>query len=237
MQKKKKLIIGLSVLGSLAIATAVVSGAVCTSINQKQSSSDVSNFSQSPSINSTSTANASATTINNSVRGDNSTRRTPNGKIAVMNATTPTKVNTTPSALFPSQVAYSSFNYTFTTNVNGSSTSYTFSYLPTSSSTCTLLGFPMGSKDNPTNIVIPATVVNGNNFYAVTAIASGAFYGQNLTSVTFNQGLLTIGSLAFANNDLTSLTFPSSLTSIGNKAFISNPFPHAYAVHVPLNAT
>ncbi|MBP5783585.1 leucine-rich repeat protein, partial [bacterium] len=85
--------------------------------------------------------------------------------------------------------------------------------------------------------VIPATVVNGNNFYAVTAIASGAFYGQNLTSVTFNQGLLTIGSLAFANNNLTSLTFPSSLTSIGNKAFISNPFPHAYAVHVPINAT
>ena len=234
MQKKKKLIIGLSVLGSLAIATAVVSGAVCTSINQKQSVSSNTNEVSSATNNPTSIS--SATTIKNKVNS-NVTRRTPNGKIAVMNATTSAKSNHTPSALFPSQVSYSSFNYTSTATVNGSAVSYTFSYLPTSQSTCTLLGFPVGLKSNPTSIVIPATVVNGNNFYAVTAIASGAFYGQNLTSVTFNQGLLTIGSLAFANNNLTSLTFPSSLTSIGNKAFISNPFPHAYAVHVPINAT
>ena len=236
MQKKKKWVIGLSVFGALAIATAVVSGAVCTSINQKQSTNPISNTNEVSSVTNNPTSMSSATTIKNRANG-NVTRRTPNGKIAVMNATSAAKTNVIPSALFPSQVNYSSFNYTFTTNVNGSSTSYTFSYLPTSSATCTLLGFPVGSKNDPTNIVIPATVINGNNFYAVTSIASGAFYGQNLTSVTFNQGLLTIGSLAFANNNLTSLTFPSSLTSIGNKAFISNPFPHAYAVHVPLNAT
>ena len=101
--------------------------------------------------------------------------------------------------------------------------------------TVSLLGFS-GKVINP-NLVIPNTVVNGNNFYAVVNVGSGAFYGQNLTSVTFNANLQTIGTLAFANNNLTSLNFPSNLQAIGDKAFISNQFPHAYAVHLPSNTT
>lgn len=64
-----------------------------------------------------------------------------------------------------------------------------------------------------------------------------AFYDQGLSSVPFNNNLLTIEALAFANNNLTSLKFPNSLTSIGDKAFISNQFPHAYAVYFPINCS
>ena len=99
----------------------------------------------------------------------------------------------------------------------------------------TLLGF--SKKVVNTSLIIPNTVINGNNFYAVTNIAAGAFYGQNLTSVTFDANLLSIGTLAFANNNLTKLTFPAHLQSIGDKAFISNQFPHAYAVYLPNNTT
>ena len=101
--------------------------------------------------------------------------------------------------------------------------------------TVSVLGF--SGKEQSANLIIPSTVINGNTFYAVTSIASGAFYGQQLNSVTFNNNLLSIGALAFANNNLSSLSFPSSLQSIGDKAFIGNQFPHAYAVYLPNNTT
>ena len=108
-----------------------------------------------------------------------------------------------------------------------------FSVNSTNENTATVLGFSV--KVVSTALVIPNTVVNGNNFYAVTSIGAGAFYGQNLTSITFNANLQTIGTLAFADNNLTSLDLPSGLQSIGEKAFISNQFPHAYAVNLGPN--
>ena len=58
----------------------------------------------------------------------------------------------------------------------------------------------------------------------VTRIGSYAFYGNKLTSVTFESpsSLKSIGKLAFGKNKLTSVTIPSSVTSIGNKAFYNN---------------
>ena len=95
------------------------------------------------------------------------------------------------------------------------------------------------------DINIPAAVTNGGISYDVIAIGSRAFYNSqrlltvtlpgtiktiegdyafaeclNLTSLTLNDGLETIGANAFNNCQyLTDLNFPSTITSIGGQAF------------------
>lgn len=57
-------------------------------------------------------------------------------------------------------------------------------------------------------------------FTAVTSIADDAFNGSTLSSVTFPEGLLTIGSHAFANcNSLKTVTIPAAVKEIGDGAF------------------
>lgn len=64
-----------------------------------------------------------------------------------------------------------------------------------------------------------------NNVYkfadSVTSIGTNSFSGNNLNSLVFGNGLLSIGPLAFYQNvDLTgNIIFPSSLQSIGQAAF------------------
>lgn len=64
-----------------------------------------------------------------------------------------------------------------------------------------------------TTAVIPSTT---------RAIAQYALSGSNLESVTFNDGLTSIGDASFQYNQLTSLALPSSVTYIGCAAFYGN---------------
>ncbi len=73
------------------------------------------------------------------------------------------------------------------------------------------------------DVVIPATVKDGENTYNVTSIGDHAFSScERLTDVTFeaNSQLASIGAYAFSwCISLTSVTIPSSVTSIGDRAF------------------
>ena len=51
--------------------------------------------------------------------------------------------------------------------------------------------------------------------------SSRAPWGTDITSVTIEEGVTTIGDYAFYNCDLTSVTIPDSVTSIGDRAFAS----------------
>lgn len=72
-----------------------------------------------------------------------------------------------------------------------------------------------------TDIVIPATVTNGNNTYTVTKIADNGFHQVNgLQKVTIPNTVITIGDNAFSNNgSLTVVNMGNNVESIGNCAF------------------
>lgn len=98
----------------------------------------------------------------------------------------------------------------------------------------TVVGFSsIVSKE--TNLVIPGLVSNNNQNYVVTNIASGAFYCQGLTSVSFPQTIQAIGADAFADNCLTELNLPNNLGFIGNNAFSNNWFKYGTVVYLPSN--
>ena len=180
------------------------------------------------------TKNANDSATNNSTfnnQNNNLNNNFPSNNATISNITNANKLPyyTLDSATIPSAT-----NNTFTYQCSNGN-NLLFSVNTNNVNTVTLLGF--SGKVVCTNLIIPNTVVNANNFYAVTNIASGAFYGQNLTSVTFNNSLLSIGTLAFANSILPSLNLPNDLQSIGDKAFLSNQFPHAYTVYLPFNCT
>ncbi len=64
-----------------------------------------------------------------------------------------------------------------------------------------------------TSVVVPSSV---------TAIGASAFQGNPINSLSFSEGLLTIGDYAFESMGGTSrvnITIPNSVTSIGNRAF------------------
>ncbi len=71
------------------------------------------------------------------------------------------------------------------------------------------------------NVVIPETVTNNSNTYAVAAIGDHAFaYCYHLTSVTLPNSVTSIGDGAFDScENLTSVTLPNSVTTIGDWAF------------------
>lgn len=72
----------------------------------------------------------------------------------------------------------------------------------------TLLLYPKGKGDN---YDIPVSV---------NAIGDYAFYGTNLTSVTFSKSIVSIGAYAFADcSDLSELNLPEDLEIIGDDAF------------------
>ena len=73
------------------------------------------------------------------------------------------------------------------------------------------------------DITIPASVTDGTNTYAVTAIEKMAFYNCSaLTSVAIPNGVTTIGNNTFRLcSALTSVTLPNSVTSIEDGTFSS----------------
>ncbi|WP_310964134.1 leucine-rich repeat protein [Nocardioides terrisoli] len=71
-------------------------------------------------------------------------------------------------------------------------------------------------------VAIPATITCGTQSYSVTTIATEAFYGDQLTSVTIPDTVTTIEYGAFASNQLTSVTIPDSVTTIAFSAFAYN---------------
>ncbi|WP_415355645.1 leucine-rich repeat domain-containing protein [Halioglobus sp. Uisw_031] len=79
------------------------------------------------------------------------------------------------------------------------------------------------SGNTDTDIVIPATVLDGTTTYSVTTIGDSAFYQKALTSVTIPDSVTTIGDDAFRNNyTLTSVIIGNSVTTIGIEAFAGN---------------
>ena len=70
------------------------------------------------------------------------------------------------------------------------------------------------------DIVIPATVTNGETEYSVTRIGNNAFKWCSLNSVSLPEGLQSIGEFAFTSCGIIgSLTIPSTVTDIGEYAF------------------
>ncbi|MCF7923626.1 MAG: leucine-rich repeat protein [Candidatus Izimaplasma sp.] len=68
------------------------------------------------------------------------------------------------------------------------------------------------------DIQIPMWIEN----YPVTTIGVGAFYFNDLTSVTIPDSIKTIGEFSFAGNSLTSFTIPDGVIVIDEAAFYSN---------------
>lgn len=68
------------------------------------------------------------------------------------------------------------------------------------------------------DIVVPATVTNGDNEYAVTTIDNTAFKGnKNITSVAISNGVTTLANGTFSGcSALKGLTIPGSVASIPN---------------------
>ena len=76
--------------------------------------------------------------------------------------------------------------------------------------------------DKPTGeLVIPASVNDGETNYTVNSIGDGAFvFCYDLTSVTIPASVKSIGDAAFGNcTSLSSFTIPDGVTSIGKSAF------------------
>ena len=249
MKKTKKIFLGLC--AGLGISSLIAVGCGLAFSNANITNQTINNANTANLVNQNKNnilpknANDSTTnksTLNNpnaptsSKNSSNSQNNNLNNNFPSNNATIPniTNANKLPYYTLDSATIASATNNTFTYQCSNGN-NLLFSVNTNNVNTVTLLGF--GGKVVSTNLIIPNTVVNANNFYAVTNIAGGAFYGQQLTSVTFNSNLLSIGTLAFANNNLTSLSLPPNLQSIGDQAFISNSFPHAYAVYLPNNVS
>lgn len=80
------------------------------------------------------------------------------------------------------------------------------------------------SQTNPSSykgdITIPATVDYGGQTYKVTAVGDSAFSYSTITSITFSEGLNTIGSNSFARcKSIKTVVLPNSVTQTGGDAF------------------
>ena len=80
----------------------------------------------------------------------------------------------------------------------------------------------VGPAKSMTEATILAKVSLDNKMYAVKAIGIGAFEGQNLTKVTFRDGIEIIADKAFYKNNIQELVLPESVKSIGDYAFAEN---------------
>ena len=88
-----------------------------------------------------------------------------------------------------------------------------FTYHRQSDGNVEITGYSGGSSVN-----IPSSI----NGYAVTSIATGAFFGKGITSITIPNTVRSIGGCAFAGNcgdGSLSVSIPSSVTYIGGGAF------------------
>ena len=80
----------------------------------------------------------------------------------------------------------------------------------------------VGPAKSMTEATILAKVSLDNKMYAVKAIGIGAFEGQNLTKVTFRDGIEIIADKAFYQNNIQELVLPEAVKSIGDYAFAEN---------------
>ena len=97
---------------------------------------------------------------------------------------------------------------------NAETPSQYFIFVPTSK---TIIGYT-SSIDAPKDVVIPRQI----NGVDVEHIGERAFAGQQLTSITLHDGILTIADEAFRHNSITDIQIPDSVTSIGSSAFEEN---------------
>ncbi|MBR3372410.1 MAG: leucine-rich repeat domain-containing protein [Bacteroidaceae bacterium] len=73
-----------------------------------------------------------------------------------------------------------------------------------------------GTNSYTGDIVIPATINVSGTDYDVTKVGDQAFRYSTVTSITMNEGLVSIGTSAFNNmTEVTELTFPNSFTTVG----------------------
>ena len=88
-----------------------------------------------------------------------------------------------------------------------------------------ILSIPSGGGGGgPFNALVEGSIeeVTAQDLSGITSIRDYAFQGcSTLSSVTFPNGLESIGSYAFAYTILNSVSFPASLTSVGESAFSS----------------
>lgn len=76
------------------------------------------------------------------------------------------------------------------------------------------------TKANLTVVDIPETVTDGETTYPVTAIASKAFKGSSITSITIPSSVVSVGSEAFYQcTSLTTAVFEGADTTLGDKLF------------------
>ena len=73
-----------------------------------------------------------------------------------------------------------------------------------------------GTNSYTGDIVIPATINVSGTDYDVTKVGDQAFRYSTVTSITMNEGLVSIGTSAFNNmTEVTELTFPNSFETVG----------------------
>ena len=78
------------------------------------------------------------------------------------------------------------------------------------------------------DIEIPQTVTYNNIEYSVTGIATFAFVGAEIESISLPEGLLYIDAAAFYSSTLTSISIPASVERLGNENNAVNPvFPES----------
>lgn len=152
------------------------------------------------------------------------------GIVSSVNSALATKQNIKHKTLIANS---SNFIQNSTQNTNNTFVVDNLIYQPLVNNQCELMGF--AKPHTTTTLTIPNFVSNQTQSYVVSSISAGAFFGQQLTSVKFNNELTSIGNFAFANNSLTSISFPKSLKSIGDDAFIGNAFLFHTVIHLPIN--
>ena len=121
---------------------------------------------------------------------------------------------------------------------NDEDSNFNFSY-DQSSNSATVTGYK--SLPDSHKIVIPRYIKHNGQQYQIIAIAPNSFNHTNLTSVTFPEGLQTIGQNAFANSKLQNVVFPKTLNDIQSYAFDSNQLasinlPARDDLHIESNA-
>ncbi|MBQ3494076.1 MAG: leucine-rich repeat domain-containing protein [Clostridia bacterium] len=92
-----------------------------------------------------------------------------------------------------------------------------------------------GYQNSPTDLIIPAVVTKGEQYYYVTSVSDGAFSDadvnmcNSLVSIVFPNTIKEIGYTPFTFcENLENVYLPKHLTFIGDAAFHSNPIQELY---------
>jgi hypothetical protein len=80
----------------------------------------------------------------------------------------------------------------------------------------------LGGTSIPTDLVLPQTISFEDEDFTLVGVASSAFPGKSLTSVTLPNTIRSIGDNAFINNSFNTIEIPQSVETIGNSSFRRN---------------